>query len=143
MLRTLLLLAVFAPNLPAQFSRLVTGSDGSRVVFSSSLSLKSEPTHEWPKLFEATTSGVRLLEERFPLPPPLPAPLLQSFHQIWFRDESSDSSVQALNIFRPCSAGGRCVFVETRVAHLRAPGLAEPPARGGFLRLSSNPKSGS
>jgi len=138
MKRLLLALVVSAASLPAQFSQLVTGGDGSHVVFSSSLSLKSDPTHDWPKLFEATASGVRLLEERFPVTPPPLLPAQQTFYQLWSRDQSSDGAVQALHTIRPCVGGSRCVFVEQAIAELSAPGSAEPLKWAGMLRLSSD-----
>ncbi len=132
------LLLIPAFSLSAQHSRLVTLGDGARVVFSSSLSLKSDATNDWPKLFEATTAEVRLLEERFPVSPPPLLPTQQAFYQLWSRDQSSDGSVQALNTVRPCIGGSRCVFVEQAMAELSAPGRAEPLKRGGTLRLSAD-----
>ena len=138
MKRLLFALALSTTILPAQFSRLVTGSNGSQVVFSSSLSLNSEPTHDWPKLFEATTYGVRLLDERFRLSPPAPLPTMETFYELLSRDQSSDGSVLALNTSRTCSGGSRCVFVERAMGEITAPGRAEPLLRGGIFRLSAD-----
>ena len=91
MKRLLVALAISATSLSAQFGQLVTGNDGSRVVFSSSLSLKSEPTHDWPKLFEATTGGVQLLEERFRVSPPAPIPTMEAFYELVSRWTSRPS----------------------------------------------------
>ncbi|HEY3441708.1 MAG TPA: hypothetical protein VGK29_13175 [Paludibaculum sp.] len=132
------LFLILAFNLSAQYSRLVTMSDGARVVFSSSLSLKSDATHDWPKLFEATAAHVRLLEERLPVSPPPLLPTQQTFYQLWSRDQSSDGLVQTLNTVRPCIGGSRCVFVERAMAELSAANWAEPLRRGGTLRLSAD-----
>jgi len=138
MSRSFPLLVVFAAGLSAQFNQLVTTGDGTQVVFSSNLSLKAEPAHNWPKLYEATTGGVHLVEERFPAPPPVFLPSLEAFYQLLARDQSSDGSVLALNTYRPCIGGSRCVFVERFIGELSVPSRAEPFQRGGLLRVSSN-----
>ena len=100
------------------------------MVFPSSLSLKSEPTHDWPKLCEAFPVGVQLLEQRFPNAPPNPLPSEEAYYQLLSRDQSSDGSVTALNSFRTCR-GGVCAFVELSTEELRAPGRSEPLKREG------------
>jgi hypothetical protein len=137
-MRMIFALLILAPNLYPQFNQLVTGADGSRVGFSSTLSLQQDPAHDWAKLFEATTDGVRLLAERFPVVPPPLLPTLQNFYQLRSLDQSSDGSVQVINTVRPCIGGSRCVFVEQSIAELSAPGRAEPLKRGGVLRLSAD-----
>ncbi|MBL0161689.1 MAG: hypothetical protein IPP47_32210 [Bryobacterales bacterium] len=132
------LLLILAFQLSAQYNRLVTPSDGASVVFSSSLSLQSDATHDWPKLFEATTAGVRLLEERLPASPPPLLPTQQTFYQLWSRDQSSDGVVQTLNTVRPCIGGSRCVFVEQSMAELSTASWADSLKRGGTLRLSAD-----
>lgn len=139
MMRTLAVLAVAvlsATSLHAQFGQLVTPDDGSQVVFSSKLSLKSAPAHDWSKLFQTSARGVQLLDERLPVSPPAPLPTMEAFYELVSRDQSSDGLVQALNTYRPCAGGSRCVFVELFMGEIRAPGGADPLKRGGILRLS-------
>lgn len=131
-------LILSSASLFAQYGNLVTPGDGSSVVFSSNLSLKASAAHDWPKLFEATAGGVRLLEERFAASPPAPIPAVELFYQLRSQDQSSDGSVKALNTYRTCRGGGVCVFVEQLRAEIRAPGWTEPLMRYGFVRLSAD-----
>jgi len=125
--------------LPAQYQHLTTDRHGSKVAFSSSLSLKSEQRNDQPKIFEVDAGGsLRTLRDE-------PAVVLtpgdrypSNFPSLTRPEFSSDGSRLAYTGDRWCIGGSGCVGVERvlgRVVWLD--GSREAPTSG-MARISAN-----
>jgi hypothetical protein len=127
--------ATVSPLWP-QFADLATDRFGSRVVFSSALSLRSEERKDWPKIFEADGGGARSLVVREP-EYDFPAPVQKepAFFRLRAPELTSDGGTLGWLGERSCRFG--CAAYETYSTSVRR----IDGSSGGYfgkMRISAN-----
>jgi hypothetical protein len=122
----------------AQFGPLATDTNGSRAVFSSSLSLRNLERQDWPKLFSASDAGVSSLLTRKPDSSNVPPQFIDNFFRLDKPELSSDGRLLAFTAERPCIGGSSCLNVVRRVGEVRRPDGSLVFSRGGDIRISAN-----
>ncbi len=127
--------------LPAQFLHLATTHDGSKVAFSSSLSLKSATRNDNQKIFEISSSGfLRTLRDVTPviLYPGDRAP--SNFPILTKPEYDSSGAILAFTGTRWCIGGSGCIGVELNQGSVVwLDGSREAPYSG-TVRISANGK---
>ncbi|HNY40567.1 MAG TPA: hypothetical protein PKJ41_09235 [Bryobacteraceae bacterium] len=127
--------------LPAQFLQLGTTRDGSKVAFSSSLSLKSSTRNDNQKIYELSAAGLlRTLRDVSPviLYPGDRAP--SNFPILTKPEYDSAGSILAFTGTRWCIGGSGCIGVElTQGTVVWLDGSREAP-HSGTVRISANGK---
>jgi hypothetical protein len=138
-MRIRFLLAVCACSLAsAQFNDLATDRHGTRVLFSSSHSLFSEPRQDWQKLFEGSPSSLRTwlsLDPGYDL-----SEFIQkepNYFRLQKPELSSDGSVTVYTGQRYCRGGSGCFQFEGYASTVRRDGVPDL-LRLGIGRLSAN-----
>jgi uncharacterized protein (TIGR03437 family) len=134
--RAVLIQAAFAAVLSAQFSELATDGPGTRVLFSSSRSLIGETRQEWPKLFEASPSGVRTLAAIEP-DPGQGSPFSFNFYMLHAPEFSADGRTLAWTGEARCYGGSGCITRERFQGTIQREGRPDM-SRTGKVRLSAN-----
>ncbi len=128
-----------APLLSAQYQDLSTARNGTRVAFSSRLSLIGEERNDQPKLFEIDAAGqLKTLRSITPviLYPGDRAP--SNFPSLTKPEYSSAGSMMAFTGGRWCIGGSGCIGVETTQGNvLWLDGSREAPYSG-TARISAN-----
>lgn len=127
--------------LPAQFLHLTTTHDGSKLAFSSSLSLKSATRNDYQKIFEISSSGLlRTLRDVTPviLYPGDRAP--SNFPILTKPEYDSSGAILAFTGTRWCIGGSGCIGVELNQGNVVwLDGSREAPYSG-TVRISANGK---
>lgn len=122
----------------AQFHHLATDRHGTRVLFSSNLSLSTEPRQEWAKLFEASPSSLRTflsLEPGYDL-----SQFIQkepNYFRLHSPELSSDGRTLAFTGQRYCRGGSGCFQFEGLASTIRREGQPDI-LRLGTARLSAS-----
>jgi len=125
-----------------QFRDIATDRHGTRVLFSSRLSLKDSERKDWAKLFETSATGVRtfLVEE-----PGYPFPEYEPREPYYFRlrgpELSSNGETLAYEGERFCGGGSGCVAYETKGSTVLKPDGGKAGANG-RIRISANGRWG-
>ncbi|GEM_PF-6653641 len=131
-----------AAGVSGQFRDLTTDRHGTRVLFSSKLSLKDAEVQEWAKLFEASAVAVRtfLVED-----PGYPFPAYNPREPNYFRLRGPELSSNGLTLAylgeRFCGGGSGCVAYETMATTVMMSNGGRR-AGNGRIRISANGRWG-
>ena len=122
----------------AQFNDLATDRHGTRVLFSSSFSLQSDPLQDWRKLFEASPASLRTF---LALDPGYDLTEFTQKEPNFFRLQKPELSSDGLTTVwtgqRYCRGGSGCFLFEGYAATVRRIGVPDL-LRLGTGRLSAN-----